>query len=59
MDFFRRNLEAAQAQALSAALTAQRSAVGFAQSVSEQGKAIAGNLTENTKVLADQVRSLF
>ena len=56
MDFIWRNLEAAQAQALSAALTAQKSAVGFAQSMSEQGMAVAGNLTENTKVLAEQVR---
>ncbi|KAK9843405.1 hypothetical protein WJX81_000637 [Elliptochloris bilobata] len=58
MDMFRRNLEAAQAQALSAALTAQKSARGFAQSVSEQGKALAGNLSENTKVLAEQATTL-
>ena len=56
MDMLRRNLEAAQAQALSAALNAQSSARGFARSVSEHGKALAGNLSENTKVLAEQAR---
>ena len=45
MDFFYRNLEAAQEQARSLSITASNSAKGFAE-----------QLTEHTKTLAEQVR---
>ena len=52
MDFFNTYLQSAQAQA---ALSAQKSAKGFAAQVHEHTKSIAEQVTENTKTLAEQV----
>ena len=54
MDFFFRNLEAAQEQARTLTITASQSARGFAEQVSEHTKTIAEQATTVSSAAAEQ-----